>query len=410
MQYVIIGNSIAAVGCIEAIRKLDTHGSITVIGDEPYSAYCRPLISYLLWGKTEAGKMSYRSDSFYTDNNVVQITGTRATAVSPHTKTVTLEDGTIIPYDKLLVATGSRPFLPPVPGADTVQHMYTFMTLADAYAIHQVVGPTKRVLILGAGLIGLKCAEAIVGQVDHVTVVDMAPRILPSVLDAEGSERVQRHMEQHGITFRLNESVAKFTDGYAQLGNGETIPFDIVVMAVGVRPNTELLASTHAIIGKGIVVDDHCRTTEPDIYAAGDCTQCLDISSGNEKVLALLPNAALQGRCAGTNMAGTDATFDNAIPMNAVGLLGLHVITAGTYDGQEIVHATETGYKKLFVRDNKLCGYILVGDTVSRAGIYTSLIRNKTLLDTIDFDLICTNAQMMAFARTDRARSLGGIQ
>lgn len=414
MNYVIIGNSIAAVGCIEGIRKTDKTGTITVIGEEPYQTYCRPLISYLLMGKTTEEKMHYRSEAFFIDNQVTSILGKKAIKIDTTDKQVLLEDGMAVPYDKLLVATGSRPFIPPMTGMDRIKKQFTFMTMDDAkgleQALEQGVAKQNRILIVGAGLIGLKCAEGILDRVKSVTVVDLAPRILPSILDDAGSARVQAWLEQRGLIFHLGDSVAEFLDDTALLKSGTVVPYDIVVLAVGVRPNTELLQDTGAAIGKGIKVDDHCRTTLPDIYAAGDCTESHDISVDQDRILALLPNAFMQGECAGSNMAGQEQVFDKAIPMNAIGFFGLHVITAGSYVGEDWLYQTKDGYKRLFIQDGLLKGYILIGDTVSRAGIYTSLIRNKTPLEDIDFDLICACPQLMAFAKKDRATKLGGVQ
>lgn len=410
MKYVIIGNSIASVGCIEGIRKTDKDGSITVISEEAYQTYCRPLISYLLMGRTTEEKMRYRADGFFADNKVVSMLGKKAVKVDAARKEVILEDETVIPYDKLLVATGSRPFVPPMAGMDKIKKRFTFMTMDDAKALGQALTKQSRVLIVGAGLIGLKCAEGILDRVKGITVVDLAPQILPSILDETGSARVQAWLEQKGLTFHLGDSVAEFLDDTALLKSGTVVPYDVVVLAVGVRPNTELLRETGAAVGKGIKVNDHCATTLPDIYAAGDCTECHDISLGQDRILALLPNAFLQGECAGANMAGRDTVFDKAVPMNAIGFFGLHIITAGSYVGDERLYQSKDGYKRLFIRDGLLKGYILIGDTVSRAGIYTSLIRNRTPLEDIDFDLICASPQLMAFARKDRANKLGGVQ
>lgn len=410
MKYVIIGNSIASVGCIEGIRKTDRDGSITVIGEEPYRTYCRPLISYLLMGRTTEEKMAYRDERFYSDNNVTCITGKKAIKVDPKQKLVTMEDGSSVPYDKLLVATGSRPFVPPMVGMDRIRKKFSFMTLDDAKTLEQSLTRHSRVLIVGAGLIGLKCAEGILDRVKSITVVDLAPRILPSILDETGSELVRKWLEDRGLVFHLADSVAEFLDDTALLKSGTVVPYDVVVLAVGVRPNTELLKEAGAEVGKGIKIDDRCATTIPDIYAAGDCTESHDITIDQDRILALLPNAFMQGECAGANMAGQEALFDKAIPMNAIGFFGLHVITAGSYIGDDRLYQSRNGYKRLFIQDGLLKGYILVGDTVSRAGIYTSLIRNKTPLEDIDFELICASPQLMAFARKDRAAKLGGVQ
>ncbi len=408
MRYVIIGNSAAGIGAVEAIRKIDKKGGITVISSEPYHTYSRPLISYYLCGKTTMEKMRYRGASFYEDNQVQFMPGKTAVKIDPHEKKVHLCDGSCVSYDKLLVATGSSPFVPQFDGLASVQDAYPFMGLKDAEAIHLALDIPKRVLIIGAGLIGLKCAEGIYGRAAHITVVDLAPRILSSILDEEGARMVRHHLEGRGIEFKLACGVERFEHHTAVFSSGETMEFDLLILAVGVRPNTALLKDI-AAIDKGIIIDHKAQTSMPGIYAAGDCAQALDASSGQSKIMALLPNAYMQGECAGTNMAGGEKIFDSAIPMNAISFFGLHIMTAGNDTGSEYLQTGEGRYKRLFFSDNRLNGYILIGD-VEKAGIYTSLVRERTPLDEIDFELICERPGLMAFTKGERAVRLGEAQ
>lgn len=405
MKYVIIGNSAGAIGCVEGIRSVDKEGEITLISNEPHHTYSRPLISYLIYGKTDEQKMKYRPDSFYTDNNVKTLLGKTVTKIDKDLKTVTIDDNTTQSYDKLLVATGSNPFVPPMQGLDTVENKFTFMTLDDAKALDARLSKDKNVLIVGAGLIGLKCAEGICNKVKKITVVDLAERILPSILDETGSKMIQNHIEESGVEFILGDSVAEFTPNKATLKSGKSVDFDIVVLAVGVRPNVSLVKEIGGNVNRGIITNDKCETSIVDIYAAGDCTESFDISCCENRVLALLPNAYMQGECAGINMANGGKLYNKAIPMNAIGFFGLHIITAGTYNGEVYIDEKEKSYKKLFTKDGYLVGYILIGK-IERAGIYTSLIREKTPLDTIDFELIKEKPQLMAFSNKERANKL----
>ena len=294
MDYVIIGNSAAAVGCIEGIRSVDTEGKITLIASEPYHTYSRPLISYLLCGKTDEERMKYRGGGFYDENRVKALLGITVKRIEPGKKCAVLEDGMEIPYDKLLIAAGSRPFVPSMEGLDEVENKFTFQSLDDAKALRASITPESRVLIIGAGLIGLKCAEGISGKVKGIAVVDLADRILPSILDEEGSHMMKEHIERHGVRFYLSDSVSSFSGNTAKLKSGRDIAFDILVTAVGVRPNTELAASAGAKVNRGILTDDRCATTLDHIFAAGDCTESQDITTGSHRVLALLPNAAIR--------------------------------------------------------------------------------------------------------------------
>jgi len=409
LKYVIIGNSTAAVGAVEAIRKNDKEGRIVIIGNEKYHVYSRPLISYLLLGKTDEARMKYRGEDFYSSHQCELKLGRTAQKIDVENKCVILDSGELESYDRLLLATGSSPVVPPIPGLDKVEKKFTFTTLDDAKALDEALFEGTRVLILGAGLIGLKCAEGISKKKVEITCVDLSPKVLSSILDDQSSEIVKKHLEDHHIRFYLNRQVTGFEGNKAILNDQTKIPFDVLVLAVGVRPNISLLKEAGGRTNRGILIDDHCRTSIPDIYAAGDCCESVDVSSGETKIMALLPNAYMQGECAGMNMSGVDYIFDKAIPMNAIGLFGKHILTAGTYTGNTYFESDDqNNYKKLFYSNNRLNGFILIGN-IEKAGIYTALIRERTPLDTIDFELICQTPGLMAFNRETRAEKLGGV-
>ena len=407
-RYVIIGNGTAAVGCVEGIRSADKDGAITVVSAEARHVYSRPLISYYLENKTDLERMKYRADGFYDENGCEVLYGRRAVAIEPEKKTVTLDDGNVLPYDSLCVAAGSRPFVPPFAGLETVEKSYNFMTLDDALALEEALAPEARVLIVGAGLIGLKCAEGIRDRVGSITVCDLADRALSSILDADCAAIVQEHLEKNGISFMLGDTATGFDGNRAFMKSGAEVAFDVLVLAVGVRANTELVKEAGGEVNRGIVVNARTETTLPDVYAAGDCAEGYDSSTGANRVLAILPNAYMQGRTAGVNMAGGDAAFGNAIPMNSIGFFGLHIMTAGVTDG-DLTEEKGDGYvKRFFIRDGLLRGFILIGAT-ERAGIYTSLIREKTPLDNVDFELLTKAATNLVFSEDTRKKKFGGV-
>ncbi|MCD8294393.1 MAG: FAD-dependent oxidoreductase [Clostridia bacterium] len=405
MKYVIIGNGTAAIACIEGIRSVDTEGDITLISTESRHCYGRPLISYYLLGRIDEARLDYRPRDFYIKNNVDAMLGVTATAIDPEGKTVSLEDGSKVSYDKLLIATGSRPFVPRADGYEDVENKFTFMTYDDMKALEAKLTPEARVLVVGAGLIGLKCVEGILDRVKEVTVVDLADRIMPSVLDAEGAAMVKKVLDAKGVTFYLSDCVSAYKDNTAILRSGKEIPFDIVVTAVGVRPNTDLAKGAGCDVNRGVIIDEHCETSVKDIYCAGDCSEGYDKSINAKRILALLPNASFQGRCAGINMAGGDEKFTNAIPMNAMGFFGCHELSAGAYEGECISKVTEDTYKKLYVKNGRLVGFILIND-FERAGIYTSLIRDEVPLESVDFDLLIDKPQLLAFSADARKAKL----
>ena len=408
-HYVIIGNGVAAAGCIEGIRSVDTEGSITVISAENHPVYCRPLISYYLEHKTDPERMNYRTPTFYADNGVTVLYGKTAEKIDAKTRQITLNTGETLPYDALCNATGSSPFVPPMKGLETVEKRFSFMTLDDTFALEKAITPESRVLIIGAGLIGLKCAEGLHGRVKAITVCDLAPRVLSSILDDTCAAMMQKHLEANGISFLLGSSAKEFKGNAALMQNGETVEFDVLVLAVGVRPNTALIRDAGGNVNRGILVDDTCKTSLQDVYASGDCTEYRDISAGTDKIMALMPNAYMQGHTAGVNMAGGAAVFDNAIPMNSIGFFGLHCHTAGSQpEGCEMYEEADGQHiKRLFVKDDKLTGFMLLGH-MHRTGIYTALIRNQTPLSSVDFARLRVEPQLAAMGSAYRDHVLKG--
>ena len=410
-QYVIIGNGVAATGCVEGIRSADPEGKITVISGENRPVYCRPLISYYLEGKATPEKMNYRNPDFAEKMHCAYLYGKQA--VQLDAKTVVLDDGTVLPYDEVCIAAGSVPFVPPFEGLDTVEKQFSFMTMDDALALDAAVTKDSRVLIVGAGLIGLKCAEGLHGRVASLTVCDLADRVLSSILDAQSAAVMQQHLEDNGIHLLLGDTVSRFEKNVAFMRSGAQAEFDVLVLAVGVKANTALARQAGAEVNRGILVNEKMETTVPGIYAAGDCTEGMDASLGQRRVLAILPNAYLQGRCAGINMAGGDAVHYTAIPMNSLGLLGLHAMTAGTAfseteGGSMVEEKSEAGWKRFFLKDGYLTGFMLLGD-VDRAGIYTALIREKIPLDSIDFAVLKKSPTLAAMPKENRRKKLGGV-
>ncbi len=412
-KYVIIGNGTAAVGCIEGIRSVDKDSGITVVSAENHHVYCRPLISYYLENKTTVEKMKYRPDDFYSVNNCKVIYGKKAEKIDKENKKVVIDGGETLDYTAVCIATGSSPFVPPFKGLESVEKKFSFMTLDDALSLEEAITPESRVLIIGAGLIGLKCAEGIAERVKSITVCDLAERVLSSILDDECAALMQKKLEAHGIGFMLGDSAESFDKNTAVMKSGKKVEFDILVLAVGVRANTSLAKDAGAEVNRGIVTDLHMKTAADGIYAAGDCSESYDISCGMNRVLAILPNAYMQGFCAGQNMAGKESVFDTSIPMNSIGFFGLHAMTAGSYftekDGGEMYEEKSDGkIKRLYSKDGVLTGFIIIGDT-ARVGIYTSLIREKTPIDSIDFEMIKKYPSLLPFGADYRRQKLGGV-
>ena len=404
-DYVIIGNGIASLGCIDGIRSVDKDGKITVISREKHPTYARPLISYYLEGKTTPEKMKYRSDDFYEKNGVTVVYGENAKKIDG-SRVVCENSG--YDFSSLLIATGSSPFVPPFEGLDSVEKKFSFMTLDDALELEAAIDKSSRVLIIGAGLIGLKCAEGLAGRSAHITVCDLADRVLSSILDEPCAKIVADRLTDAGIELRLGTSAAGFDKNTAHMTDGTDVEFDVLVLAVGVRANIALAKDAGLACGRGITVDEKMRTSAEGIYAAGDVCEMSNLYSDDKKVMAILPNAYMGGKCAGYNMSGREEHFDNQIPMNSIGFFGYHMMTAGNYDGEMYEEKSADGVKRLYVKDNRLIGFIILGK-VERTGIYTRLIREKVPLDTLDFELIKKNPSLLPFSQKYRGKNLGGV-
>ena len=412
-RYCIVGNGVAAVGCIEGIRSQDPTGPITVISREQYPVYCRPLISYYLEGRTDLQKIYYRPAGFYPENGCQVLYGRSAHVLDPIKRQITLDDGTKTDYDALCVAAGSAPAAPDFPGLELVENKFTFLTLDDALALERAVRPDSRVLILGSGLIGLKCAEGLKDRAGQVTICARSGQVLRRVLDEACARRVEDHLKANGIRLLFHEQPTSFEPHTAIMESGLREDFDVLVLALGVSPNSELVSAAGGEVDRAIVTNERMETTLEAVFAAGDCAESYDPVTGSSQVLAIWPNAYQQGWCAGVNMAGGEAVFDHPIALNSITLFGLSTMTAGTYygpdQGGEVYESEgDRGLKRLYSKDGYLTGFMLVGDT-DRAGIYTALIRDRVSLDTIDYDAIKKAPSLLPFGRVYRSNALGGV-
>ena len=384
MKYVIIGNSAASVGAVEGIRKVDSQGTITVISEEPYQAYSRPLISYYLAGKVREEDMYYRDPDFYEANRVKLLPGKKVSRIDSLQKSVKLEEGQDIEYDRLLLAAGSRPFLPPVKGIEK-QNYHFFNSLNDVKEIQKKVEANQAAqpLIVGAGLVGMKAAEALSLLGLPVTVVELGSHILGSILSEVPARIVQRKMEEHGIRFILGKSVKEITWGGDLQGvvmsDGQGVLTDLIIVAAGVRPRLELVEELPVSRNRGVKVNHYMQTDLENIYAAGDVAEGWDSLMEENRVIPIWPGAYRQGHTAGMNMAGLKIKDTGGFALNSIAFFGFSIITAGVFEAREgneeiMTREEPENFLQLIFRDNRLLGFIKLGE-VDRAGIFTWLIK-----------------------------------
>ena len=409
-DYLIIGNSAGGIGCIEGIRREDRKGSIAVVSDEKYHTYSRPLITHLLEGDVDRKGMDFRPRDFYRKHGTEPYLGYRAQDLDVEKRTVKLlgtngNSGSrqTIRFDQLLVSTGGKPFIPPMDGLD-LDGITPMINLDQSLAVKKRLGRVRNAVVLGAGLIGTKTAEALSHVVERVTMVELADRILSPVTDQLSSALASDAFRENGVEVLLNTTVTEIRgdnrDRVAEvaLSDGSIIPCDLLVLAIGVRPQTDLLDGTRVNIasmkvGGGVDVNVDMETNIEGIYACGDCAHAHDFITGGMRLLPLWPNAYVGGRIAGLNMAGSPHKHRWATNMNSVDFFGFPMVSAGFMlkpkgkDFKEIVREEKDSYAKVILRKDRIVGLIMAG-SVARAGLYLGLMRNKVKTTTFSGHLL----------------------
>jgi len=387
-KYLIIGNSAGGIGAAEAIRQVDKAGAIIVISDEPYPAYSRPLISEYLARRCPLEKMLFRPADFYEKSNIRTFLGRKVERLDIDEHAIELKDGESITWEKLLLATGALPIVPQIEGIEQ-RGVFTFTTLDDAKAIDQSLNQATRAVVIGGGLIGVSVTEALVKRGIEVTVVEMKERILNTILDEEASALEEETLRQVGVdiitghtgTKVSGDSVGRKTISGVTLDDGGRIPCDLVVVAIGVLPRTELVSGTSIKVNHGIVVDRRMATSCPDVYACGDVAQAYDFVYGDNRLTPIWPNAYLGGRIAGFNMVGIPTEYSGGTAMNSLKYFGLDVIAAGMVnppdDSCEVVSKKYGNiYHKVVLNNGLVVGMVFVGN-IEKSGIVFSLMKDK---------------------------------
>ena len=403
-KHVLIGGSIATGGAIEGILSVEKNADITVICGEKRPLYSRPLISYALEKKTTDEKMYFHGEDYYEKKGVKAVYAV-AEKVDPEKKVV-IAEGKEYSYDELLVATGSKPFVPPIKGLENVTKKHTFYTMDDMLGLRADLEKGGKVLIVGAGLIGMKCAEGVKEYMDDIVIADMAPRPLPAATTPEAGSIVQERLSSI-IDFRLNAALDHFDGNKAVFGSGEEVTFDILVLALGVRPQVGLLKEIGAEVNRGIIVNEKMQTNLPHVYAAGDVVESYEAVGESKRLLQLFPSAYLGGKTAGKNMAGEEISFLTDIPMNATNLFGVRITSAGLFVGEKTEVTVGEDYRALYTEGGVIRGFILIGDS-ARAGILTDFIRKKRPIGDLDAKELLAGRDLSVYPAEERRAALGG--
>lgn len=399
-EYVIIGNSAGGIGAAEAIREVDQEGRITIVSDEPYPAYSRPAISEVLARERTVERILYRSPDFYERMHIEAILGVPAREVDFEARRVLLEDGRAVPYDRLLLATGGAPFVPPMEGSD-LEGVYTFTRLQDALALDKHLTPGGHVVVIGGGLIGMSVSDALVKRGIRVTNVELMDRILSTMLDEDGSALVAQAAQRAGLEIITGHTVKEIVgDAVGRvsgvvLDDGRRIACQAVIVAIGVRPRIDLVKDSPVRVQRGIVVNERMETSVPGVYACGDVAEAYDMIVDGPRVVPIWPAAYIGGRVAGLNMAGRKAAYPGNAPMNSLKYFGLKIISGGLQtapdDSYEVLKFGDgERYRKVILKDGRIVGATFVG-AIDRAGIVLGLMRERIDVSAVKSALVSPN-------------------
>ena len=391
MRYIIIGGSAAAISAVESIRSLDHESRIDLFSDEETPLFSRVLLPYYVAEELSKPLLNFRTSDFFDEKMVTPHMGVKVTDVNPKDKTIKAADGKEYAFDKLLLATGGKAIVPPIPGIDK-EGISTLKTMADAEKILNMKG--KRAVVIGAGSIGVEACISLTRRGIKATLLEQLGQVMPTVFDAEAAAIVQQRIEDLGIEVITGEKALKFTGGKhvrSVVTDTRELPCDMVVLSVGVRPASELALQAGLTLGdmKGIRVDDCLMTSAQDIYAAGDVAETYDIARNTYFLNAIWPCAFEQGNIAGLNMAGQKTLYPGSYRRNSIGnFIGIPAISMGVThpdacaiqsdedEFREIRVRTKDSYKKLILKNGKIVGAILVGQT-QKAGLMSILLRKQ---------------------------------
>ncbi len=402
MRRVIIGLSAAGVSAVETLRSGDEHSDIVAISDESL-IYSRPLLSYYLATKLEMPRLLYRPSDFFDQNRLTTVF-TRASRIDLENQKVYLENGGVEPYDQLLIATGARPRYPRAAGIQK-KGVFGLRRIEDVHGMFERLPGVKRVVVLGAGLVGLKAAAALRHHDVDVTILVGSRHVLSQMLDETSARVYEDIFRKNGVPIVTGvKPVAILGNGEVsgvETADGQVFPCDMVVVGKGVDPNMELVSDTRINTDYGIVVDNYCQTNVPGVFAAGDVAQAPDIIRGETWINALWPCAVEQGRIAALNMLGQEAYYKGSMRMNSVQFFDLPVISAGLavltpgplgarageHDETFEDRPSEFVYRKVFLKDETIVGFVQIGE-IGTAGLLKILMERRLNVSHIKSELL----------------------
>ena len=391
-RHVIVGGGTAGFNAVTTIRQYD-RGAAEIIWVSAEPPYARMVLPYFLQGSISETHCFTARPSRLRELDVQAHFGRRAVKLDTQAQVVTLDDETELSYDDLLIATGSSAVRPPIPGADG-EGVHSFWTLEQAQGVIRSMHAGCHVVLVGAGFIAFTILNAIVARGARLTVVEIAPQILPRMIDQEGAALVQEWLSKRGVTIRTNAQLTTVEDANGQkrlrFQEADDLLADVVIMATGIRTNLDWLAGSGIEIDHGILVDEHLRSNVSNVYAAGDIAAGRDIITGQPVVHAIEPTAMEHGRVVGANMAGQPQAYRGSLLMNIVEVLGLEIASFGAWNDPEAevfsaLKPERPAYRKLLWQDDRVIGAMMLGAsrdvwTTNDVGMLKGLVQTGTPL------------------------------
>lgn len=417
MKYIIIGNGIAGIQAAETIRQMDSTGRITMIGDETFSPYCRPMISLVLEGAITPEKLAIRGDDFYERNQIEPVLGKRVTQIDVADRKVIIDETpkggakTCFSFDKLLIASGADARPIKAEGLD-LKNIFYMRGQADVLGMRETLTKARKALVLGGGLVGFKAAYGLMKRGLEVTMLIKSGYPLSMQVDESAGNLILNELVKHGLHVRVGAEVSSFEGNRhvtgAHLSDGSAIKCDMVVIGKGVLPSVSFVPHDHINVDLGILVNENLETSSSGIYAAGDVAEYIDIARKTRWVNAIWPEAVNQGRLAGMNMAGRPVRFKGSLSRNVIRIFDLDVMTCGLvnppmandhevisqinphkklikclsetskdyYEVIDEMNHRQSLYRKLVFKNNILVGMVMINQ-IEQGGLFASMIQNE---------------------------------
>jgi len=392
-KYLVVGSSHAALEAVTAIRMHDAEGSLTLVTRDTHLPYSPTVLPYVVSGRSAPGDVFLRDEQFFAANRVDYRRGAALKALHTGRNAAELADGSEIIYEKVLLATGAAPAIPPIPGLDQVKY-HVLRTLDDATRLHAAISQSKHAVVLGAGLVGMHAAENLVKAGAWVTIVEMAKQLTDGYFDPTAAQMIEKAFVDNGATILTGSRVVKLAPSAVgatlTLENGKTLEADLLLVATGVKPNMDFLGDSGVAHDRGILVGDSMQTSVANVWAAGDCAQAKSFFSADKVMNSILPDATEQGRIAGMAMAGDPGLkhYPGGVPLNTYHFFGRHAISVGSSrltEGAEVVTRFDEAsgrYLKAIFKDNRLLGIYGVNEFFD-GGVMCQLILRRVDLSAV---------------------------